>query len=273
MSDSTNAQDIIDIALLAAETKILDESQRFHVVSAPEGAETRVVDLEDLRTKLLEHPRRKTGAYVAHDADGFAGYFNKHADNDSEVWADFPSTRIVGLVNPHGNTEPGHEDHRVSYSVLKTPAWLAWARLDGVFMEQEAFAEHIEDRAIDIVKPSGAEMLELAQNFHATTGGQFKSSKRLSSGESQLEYHVEINATAGKKGQLEIPEKFELALIPFYGAVAYRVIARLRYRIGGGHLSLSYKLERPEELLIEAFGSVVENLSELVKVPVWNGPR
>lgn len=274
MSEHSNsAQSIIDAAIVAAGPTPLDDEGRFFTLVSPDGS-TEVIDLEEHRTALLDHPRRKTGVYGAHDAESFAGYFNKHADAQSEVWADFPKTRIVGLINAHaGGTQAGHEDHRVAYSVLKTPAWLAWAELDGKFLDQAKFAEHIEDRAIDIINPSAADMLELAQTFQATTGVEFKSSKRLSSGESQIEYREQIDATAGKAGKLEIPEKFELAIVPFYGAQAYKVIARLRYRIGGGHLLLSYKLERPEELLEDAFGSVVHKVGDLIKVPVWNGAR
>lgn len=271
MTDHTDAQDIIDIAIAAAAPDSLDDDGRFHAVVVPEGATLKTIDLEVLRDEYRETPRRKTGTYSVHDADTLVAYLQKHGDQHSEVWADVVGNKITAVLNSNAPLSPRWEDHRVVYQVKHTEAWLAWAKYDGHLGSQSTFAEHLEDRSIDVVIPNGADMLELAQTFQATIGVNFESSKLLSSGERQLEYRETVDAKAGKAGRMEIPSTFTLALKPFEGADVFKVTARLRYRITDGALRIGYKLERPEDVLREAFLSVVANVEDHVDQTVFRG--
>lgn len=273
-----NAQAIIDTAIAAADPVGLNDGGRFFSVVIPDGGRLEVIDLEEKLDLHREAPRRKTGTYQVHDAETLVAYLAKHGDLDSEVWADVVGSKITAVLNAHRSADDGEhaprwEDHRVAYQVKHTEAWQAWIGHDGKLMSQTDFAEHIEDRAIDIVVPSGAEMLELAQTIQATIGVSFESSKRLSSGERQLEYRETVDAKAGKKGQLDIPETFALAVRPFEGADTFKVVARLRYRIDGGNLRIGYRLERPNDVLREAFLSVVATVEERVEQTVFRGVR
>lgn len=265
-----DAQAVIEAATRAAEpTKIGDHH---YAVVTPIGGDLKLVDVTDVEQKYEPRPRRKTGSFQVHDADSFVAYYQKHGlDEESEVWADLQAARIVGVLNGHPGDAAGWGDHRVTYAVKHTPAWAAWIQHDGKLMAQSAFAELIEDRLVDIVKPSGADMLELAQSFQATIGVSFESSKALSSGERQLTYKERVEASAGKTGHLEIPKEFELGLRPFEGADAFKVIARFRYRITDGNLQIGYKLARPEDVLREAFESVVDQVRSGVSCPVFLG--
>jgi uncharacterized protein YfdQ (DUF2303 family) len=276
-----NVQAIIDCAYDAAGPAPLAATERFHVVSTPSGGTSKVIDLEQERERFAETPRRKKGTYNVLDADSFVAYLFKHGDNDSEVWADDTKATVVGVLD--ANTDgsgPRWEQHAVAYQAKKTDAWKAWLAADGKLGSQSDFAELIEDRAIDIVEPAAADMLELAQTFQATIGVNFESSKRLSSGERQLEYRETVDAKAGKAGQLDIPEKFILGVRPFEGADAFKVIARLRYRIVDGALRIGYKLERPEDVEREAFSGVLADIQAqlsgddaVVKAPIFRGTR
>ena len=274
-----NTQAIINTAYDAAGPRQLDTAGRFYSVVIPEGGNSKVIDLEKYLEEFAPTPRRKTGTYNVHDAESFLTYLSKHGDADTEIWADAIANKIVGILNAHTETNGARwEDHKVVYAAQLTKAWKAWAGLDGQLLDQAAFAEHIEDRAVDIIVPAGAEMLELAQTFQATIGVNFESSKQLSSGERQLEYRETVDAKAGKAGRMEIPGTFQLALRPFEGADAFKVTARLRYRIAGGVLRIGYRLERPEDVLREAFTSVVHDVQVQVAefenpVPILLGSR
>jgi uncharacterized protein YfdQ (DUF2303 family) len=280
----TDTQPIIDAATRAAEPKVLNDSERFHVVVSPTGQ----VHLYDLFAEAEKHstaniaPARKTGTYQVHDASSFVAYIAKHGNPDTEVWADTVNAKITGVINAHiagGPNNAQFEDHKVAYSVQLTEAWKAWASRDGKLDSQSDFAELIEDRALDIVQPAAADMLELAQTFQATIGVSFESSKRLSSGERQLAYREQVDAKAGRAGQMDIPETFVLGVRPFEGADPYKVTARLRYRITDGVLRIGYKLERPEDVMREAFLGVVAKvqtgISELDRLnsPIFLGSR
>lgn len=258
MPELTDTQSLIDLAQASTEPQNLGDN--LHSIVVPAGGEQQLLDLQ----KYAPNPRRKTGTIRAHDANAFTTYVTKHGLPGTEIWADEENARVVAVINAHeGTNDEGHEldagwaDHRALLTVRRTDAWNAWLAKDGKWMRQDEFAEHIEDRAIDIAKPSGADVLELAQSITATVGVTFESSKRLSNGERQLEYKETIDAKAGNRGRLEIPEIIELGLIPFQGAPAYKVRARFRYRINGGNLALSYALERPADIIREAFADVV----------------
>lgn len=273
-----NAADIIEAAIAAGDPTPLSEEHRFYAITIPNNGATKLIDLKAEADKLLDAPRRKTGVYKTHDAESFLAYLNKHGDPDSEVWADAPNTKITGVLNAHEDTDgtiPGarFEDHRVEYTVLYTPAWKRWTEFDGKLLEQQDFAELIEERAVDIHRPTGADMLEVAQTFKATVGVHVESSTRLSTGQRQFTYHEEIDGKAGRSGQLEIPETFDLALQPFEGADAFKVTARLRYRMNDGVLRMGYKLERPEDVVREAFLSVLQKVQQgLVELNLLNTP-
>ena len=272
MSDNTNVQDAVNAGVAAAAPAPLDRDGRFFQVVTPPDCNSFTVDLEELREDLLEQPRRKTGHVKVYDAASFAYYWRKHqVDGTSEVYADVVAQRIVGVLNGHGAADPGWGDHRVELLLRKTPAWQAWEKMNGSLVNQVQFAQHIEDRLIDIVSPAGAVMLELAQTFQAKTKVSFESSKRLSSGERQLEYRENIEAAAGRKGDITIPETFELGIAPFEGSPAYKVIARLRYRLADGNLAIGFALERPEDVLRAAFGDVLDDLQDKLTIDVLAG--
>ena len=273
-----DAQAIIDTATAAALPAPL-VGGRLHAIAVPAGGSVQVIDIEEHLEKFRERPLRKTGTYAVHDGESFVAYLAKHGlDHETEVWADVTKARIVGVINGHlGTTGDGlHDyagwaDHRITYDVQYTDAWLAWAKHDGKLLQQSQFAEHIEDRSIDIIRPAAADMLELAQHFQASSAASFESSKLLSSGQRQFEYKETVDAKAGRRGQLEIPKDIELALTPFEGASPYRVLARFRYRITDGALFVGYKIERPADLLREAFLGVVEKIEEGIEAPVFRG--
>lgn len=269
----TNAQAVIEAAIRSAEAQPLDDEGRFYSVVTPMDGKHTLVDLDAHREALLPAPRRKVGTYTVHDAHAFAAYLKKHGTAESEVWADMPGQKLTAVINANESANPQWEDYRISYAILHTPAWEAWAAHDGKLLAQQDFAEHIEARAVDILDPAGAVILELAQTFQATTGVEFQSQKILSTGQAQVTYRETIDAKAGKSGQLDIPKTFTLGLIPFWGAEAFKVTARLRFRIREGHLFLGYQLERPEDILRDAFTTVVADVESRIGVPVWNGSR
>ncbi|WP_310962108.1 DUF2303 family protein [Nocardioides terrisoli] len=277
LSTSGDAQAIIDTATRAAEPTIVGDNLALVVV--PDQGRVEVVDIEAKLASYRDHPQRKRGSFTVHNAESFCDYLAKHGVSATEVWADTIGNKIVGVINAHGGTKAGNEvpaaagwaDHRVTYAVQHTPAWKAWVEHNGKLLDQATFAELIEDRAVDIVRPSAADMLELAQHFYASKGGAFESSKLLSSGESQLVYREEIDAKAGRAGRLDIPKDFDLALVPFEGADTYKVTARFRFRIVDAALRVGYRLQRPEDVLREAFEGVVGQVESTVTEPVFRG--
>jgi uncharacterized protein YfdQ (DUF2303 family) len=268
MPETPDAQVIVDTATRAAAATIVEPGKTYAFVT-PEGTvETVDRDLDIFR----DRPRRKTGTVSVHDAASFVAYVKKHGLPETEVYADIPNAKLVAVINAHTASEAGWGDHRLQLTLRKTPAWQAWAASDGRLLRQADFAEHVEDRVPDFVTPDGATMLELAQSFQAANKVDFESSEMLSTGQVKFTYRETVEAKAGRKGAIEIPRTFEIAVEVFEGSgVRDKFTARLRYRIADSGLAIGYKLERPEDVLRTAFLDQVNAVEERIDQTVLRG--
>src|SRR5690606_15598320 len=143
----------------------------------------------------------------------------------------------------------------------------AWASRDlsadpRAWMDQQQFAEFIEDRALDVLEPDHARLIELATKFEATTKVEFGSAVRLDTGEVQFQYTETVGAKKGAKDQIEFPKELKLGLRPYIGGPIYYVFASLRYRIRQEGLVLGYALQRPENILEAAFADIVTEIRD-----------
>ncbi|WP_406156909.1 DUF2303 family protein [Streptomyces canus] len=214
---------------------------------------------------------RKTGTTTVRDAASFLVYYAKHKDDATEVYSDVEALSVTAVLNAHSADEPDFGDHRLVLGLRRTKAWQQWLALDGKFVDQDAFANFLEDQLPYLVEPDAATMLEIAQSIKATTKAEFQSSSRLQSGERKFAYVEETKGTAGAKGELQIPETFKIAIPPFEGADAYSMTARFKYRIDRGQLALGFKLEQPEERAKAAFADVLGAIAAGIATPVLNG--
>lgn len=262
LGNSSDAAVIVDTAVAAAEPSIV-ETDKLYTRVVPAGASQEVIDLE----RFLPAPRRARGTVHLQTVGAFVRYVERHdAEQTTTLWVDADTHKVIAVFNDHSRAAdagaPGWGDHRAELRLQLTDAWRHWLAQDGKLLDQEAFAEHIEDGLIDIVEPDGAHMLEVAQSIQGTTRADFKQARRLSDGQVGIEYVEEQTATAGQRGDLEIPERFVLGVAPFVGEDAYRVEARLRYRIRGGDLRLGYRLDRPGDVLRDAVDGIADRLGQ-----------
>ncbi len=265
MTNTDNAQVIVDTALRAAPPVVL-EAGKVHAFHTPGGVQK--FDLTGPEHTGI--PPRKSGTTTVRDAISWIAYFGKHSSDDSEVYADSERLTITAVLNAHGD-EPSWGDHRLRLELRTTDAWKQWIQNDGQLLDQETFAEFLEDHLPELLEPSAADMLEIAQSLQAATKVDFQSGIRLASGQRQFQYVETTTTKAGQKGQLTVPEAFVIGLVPFEGSEGYRLTARLRYRITDRGLRMGYKLERPADILRTAFADVVNIIDGDIEQPVLNG--
>ncbi len=238
-------------------------------VVVPDGGTHKVIDLE----RYLDAPRRKTGEHKPSTVGSFADFVAAHVDGaHTTIWVDRVSLAITAVLNDHAghDGDSAWRDHRAVLRMQRTAEWQHWLKADGKWMEQEEFAEHLEDGIREIREPSAADMLEIAQSISGSASVEFKSGRRLDNGEIAIGYVETVQATAGRAGQLEIPAQFRLSVAPFYGEKPVEINARLRYRVRSGGLRLSYHLERPTDLELNVLEVIKERLAE--EFPrVYNG--
>lgn len=260
------AQVIVDTALRSAPPAELTPG-KVYAFHTPTGVHK--VDLTGDDYK--DQPSRKTGTTTVRDAESFLAYWTKHHDTDSEVYADSERLTVTAVLDANTPDAARWAGHRVHLALRETTAWQQWTRQDGQLMRQEEFAEFLEDHLPELLEPSSADMLEIAQSFQAAVKVDFQSASRLSSGQRQFQYVETQSTKAGQKGQLTVPETFVIGLVPFEGSEGYKLTARLRHRIGQNGLQLGYKLERPDEIRKTAFADVVKAIGEQIDTAVMNG--
>lgn len=234
------------------------------------------LDVADLE-RFKDSPRHARGTAIHVDPAGFAAYTLRLADDHTTVWADADGHRITAVFNDHAAPErPGWRDHTATLRAQLDDDWNVWALRSGELGTQEAFAEFLEEHypAIDgDVGPSAADMLEVASTFQARRSAQFERATRLQSGDVQLKWNETTNATAGAKGNVEVPTQFVVRLRPYRGVDPVRVTCLLRYRIRDGALRIGFQMQRKDDVLRTAFdalaATVATGLGE--RVPVYRG--
>lgn len=267
MTNTDNVQAVAALAQQALAPKDVEPGGIYLVATALGGIET--VDLTG--PQYTGQLARKTGTTTVRDAASFLTYYAKHKDDATEVYSDVEKLSVTAVLDAHSTDEPGFGEHRLTLSLRRTKAWQQWLALDGELVDQDRFANFLEDQLPYLDTPDAATMLEIAQSIKATTKAEFQSSSRLQSGERKFAFVEDTKASAGAKGDLAIPETFVIAVPPFEGAAAYKMTARFKYRLGGGHLTLGFKLEQPEERAKAAFADVLSSIAEGVATPILNG--
>jgi uncharacterized protein YfdQ (DUF2303 family) len=252
----------------------------YYVLARPDGG---VEKLDLTGDQWLDWPKRKAGTVTVCNVASFAQYYAKHHDDGSEVFADLDKGTVTAVLDAHGTYEAGGggEDgarwqrHRLVLALQQTIPWVTWTGRDGDLMPQTDFAEFIEQNATDLdpeCTVKGADLLEIAQEFHAHTTATFTKGTRLSSGQARFEWTEEVTARAGSgKGTIEIPTEFDLAIWPYEDCEPAIMAARFRYRVNGGDLKLGYVLNNPRRVAREAVGKVVEKLAAECGVTVMHG--
>lgn len=146
-----------------------------------------------------------------------------------------------------------------------------WVSSSGKYMTQQDFAEFCELNLESFSSPAAATILEIAQTFQAKTTVDFGSAVRLSNGAIKLKREEKVEATAGERADITIPEELRLALPIFKYDKTYEVRARLRYRVRDSAVHLSVLLIDPEMAFEHAFREVANQVSTQLDMPVFWG--
>jgi uncharacterized protein YfdQ (DUF2303 family) len=242
--------------------------QILHTVGAPHVIVPEGYSLHDLE-KTQPAPRRSTGTVVLKDVASFVLFFNEQKGNFTpRIYGSVNPPKFTAVFNDDASHAAGWGDYKAQYSCPYSIEWQTWQSKNKQPMNQADFAQFIEDNLPDIL--DGATLLEVSRSLEAKKKVNFASAIRLSDGQNQFTYEEQVEGTANK-GQLKIPETFDLGIPVFEGGPLYKVSARLRYRITEGKLGLWYDLERPHKILEDAVKQVWADISTGTTVTIFNG--
>lgn len=263
---------LIEMAEDAAAKRVVDEGDGTYLVLARrEGEEFETIDLE----KYAVRPRRAHGAATLRNAASFIAYVNDYKDPaTTQLFADERS--VTAVFNHHARTalDAGWSDWRAVLELKYTPAWTGWVGMASKgWMEQASFAEFLEENYLDVVTPSGAELLEIVTNLKLASASVVESKLNPATGAIRLRYEENfVPQGGGDAGVVEIPSTIGLKLAVFDGGEPFAVEALLRYRVANGavHFQLKYRndLQRKFD---EAFESMCTAIEDAVGLPVLRG--
>jgi len=230
--------------------------------------------------KLLDAPRRKKATIELNDADSFVDYIKRHGSlGNSTIWciANYKAgdVKFTGIINDHGESADAAawRDHKASFSPEFSEEWNRWVGKNKQPFNQQDFASFIEENLKDIASvdgsPTGAQMLEMALTFEANQDMRFKSAIRLQSGGVQMSFAQDDDAQTIQK--MQVFDRFSIGLQVFWNGDAYRIDARLRYRVRDSKLTFWFELIRQDKVLEDATSTLIGQIKEKTGTPFFFG--
>jgi uncharacterized protein YfdQ (DUF2303 family) len=261
--DKTEAEVVADLTRQAETPHVVSvmngETPRLFLVR---GRETEMQEVSDPHD-LLPTPARIRQDVILQTVDSLIEYVNAFARPGTTLFADISENRIVGALDYHCPEKPANVDHLARLTLPFSEEWKTWSKIDGKMLEQLEFARFLEENANDVIAPSGAELLEICRDIQAKRKVNFIKAVRTSSDNESFEYSDETQATT-RKGEIEIPTKFELEIPVYFDGRTIRFFAFLRWRMEEGiGLKLGVELHRAEHVRQAVFKEIVSNVREL----------
>lgn len=216
----------------------------------------------------MSAPRRRMGSIYVASIASFVAMVNRHKSDATVVYCcdnDQPSlTAVMNDHLPEATGAAGFRDHRVCYHPELSDQWQAWADHDGEALSMSAFAEHLEDNAMDMVDPAipmpqvtadiltslgvkaaaPATIRNLARSLTIHESSKVSETRNMQSGEAQLMFESTHTDADGKP--LVVPGAFLVGFPIYKGGPPYLFVARLRYRKQGGTIVWIYSLAQTD---------------------------
>ena len=272
----TEADAVIEQTLLGMEpTALLPDV--IYAIRTPNGYQTIDLTKEEV-LKAAGYPRSSPkSSYAFHDIESFTlytkGVFDACKDDlayrDRAICIADEARGLIRLIFDAGPNEWGSV--YADLQLVNSPEAQRWLAASGKYIAQQDFAEFCELNLDTFSSPDAATILEIAQTFQAKSTVDFSSAVRLSSGAIKLKRDEKIEATAGERADISIPEELTVALPLFKYGKSYAVRARLRYRIVDSTVKLSVLLVDPEMAIEHAFKEVMDEVSKELEMPVFYG--
>lgn len=238
-----------------------------------DGMSTEVIDLRKEAPDAF--PPRTVADRVVTDQASFATELGRRPliDHRSTVWGNRERGTITAIydeLDDNAELDYTRRADRLILQFVKDPDWATMlTAADGKPHGQEEFGDLIESAGHLITSHPAAELMEIVDSIRASSSGSFQSRIKRDTGSQHLTYSEEVNASAGKSGDLEVPREITLTARPYEGWPAIEIACWLRLRVFGGSLTLSLVPKPYQHLVRDAWTVVTTEVSETIGVPVY----
>ncbi len=261
-------------------------------------ANQKVVDLEEIAEKHLEHPKRAKGSSVHHTLESLIAHAKAHKTDDTAVYCQLESEDdevaivVVYNANPTAavvakdGVRGGWRDHRAEYSFPFSDQWKRWTAAEargqlsvkefaelieaGISDVRDATKEKDAPRIPGVTYATPAELLTLAGGLQVHVEQQVYQAVRLDSGTAQITFTEDHKGPDG--APLRIPNGFLLGIPIFLGAeTAAPVPVRLRYEVRSKQLLWRVQLHDAEAAKREAITEAAKRVATETGLPLYYG--
>ncbi|WP_226780318.1 DUF2303 family protein [Oceaniglobus trochenteri] len=212
--------------------------------------------------KYQETPDRHRANHKFVAVAALAEYLNRFSTEWTMVSADYAGAKIAAVIDGDAPGVPSHKEHLARFEAQLSDKVKAWMSICGKPLAQVQFGLFLEDRAVDVVFPDAADVMEMVMKFDATKKVSFKSSTRLHDGSRQFQY-VEDNDV---RGGVTLPDHFVIFAPVYRGMEPQKIKFMIRYRIEDGSLRFQVEMHDKDEVLREAFERCVDVLKADLKI-------
>lgn len=212
--------------------------------------------------RLQDQPNRIRADERFVDVLSLVEYLKRFATDATMISAHYEQGKILAVLDGHTPIDPSHREHKARFEAQLSDRLKAWLAIDGKTMSQIDFGLFLEDRAVDVVQPDSADVMDMVMQFDATKKVSFKSSTRLHDGQRQFQY-VEENET---RGAVTLPDHFIIFAPVYRGMEPQRIKFMVRYRIEEGKLRFVVQMHDKDTVMREAFDRCVDALRTGMKV-------
>lgn len=251
---ATEAEAIRDILMGAIAETALETG---NYAALPEGYS--VESLEQFQSR----PNRAKADHVFRDTASLVAYSDRFSGPASLAYSDPVKHRISVVFDDHSEA-PGFREHRANFQGEFGQEYAAWRAMGGKWVGQVDAGLFLEDRAIDVVEPDAASIMEMVMTFDALKKVTFKQSTRLSDGRRQYTYSEENEA----RGSVTLPETITLLVPVFFGQEPERIKVRLRHRITDERLVFQFLIADRDAVEFQAFFRCEDAFATGLKKPV-----
>lgn len=241
---------------------------------------------------LAHRPQARKAQVTLNDLDSFAAYVLDYKEPATAVFfdPDRGATAVIDYISkpplpasdeaderplfetPELPRPTSRYEHRASMPLDHTAEYTAWKKALGAKFEQQAFAEFLERRALDIVSPPAADLIPIVETLEETQTLRFGSRVNRHNGMRSFQF-----TTENKAGELKVPEKLRIRIkIYTCSPEPVEVECLLRYRVptSADATGLVFFYECPQlEALVEKEAAAIreELLNRLPDTPVLTG--
>jgi len=243
----SEAKDII-AASIAANVQAFWPRLRGQFSMVPEG-----YSLQSLEAYQDQANRIRAKQSFA-DVKSLVEYLKRFEDETPFVTADYEAMKLNVVLDYSGNLNPQHHDHSAAFQARLSSKFAAWDKICNKALSQIELGHFLEKRAVDVVNPDAADIIEMVMKFEATKTVEFKTATRLQDGSRQITFVED----AVQRGSITLPDHITLMLPVLNGSDPQPIKVWLRFRIEEAKLKLILEIHDRDELLRDAFDRSVD---------------